>query len=112
MKMLHSRIYECKSIVGYRREVDVWYDATDRYEVCLDDLGAEPTTNDYGEKDDIMKHVIAHRCNLKVRTCMTTNLSAPEIIERYSERTMSRIKGMCKTFEFTGDSMRKARRMR
>jgi DNA replication protein DnaC len=86
-----------------------WHGWFDGRTVCIDDLGAEKRTVEYGNKEDIMRLVIGWRAERQAgRTHITTNLSAEEIAKRYGDRTLDRILGMCKPFKMTGKSMRKA----
>jgi DNA replication protein DnaC len=109
MTCLYSRIRNVEEIVGYGlRQLGTWYEWTDGTDMTIDDLGAESTTAEYGAKDDLLKLVIAHRAERQNgRTCITTNLTAAEIAERYGDRTLSRILGMCKAHTFGGPSARR-----
>ena len=110
MTCLHSRIRNVEEITGYGlRQIGIWYEWTDGTDFTIDDLGAESTSAEYGAKDDLMKLVIAHRAERqKGRTCITTNLTADEIAERYGDRTLSRILGMCRPHTFEGPNARRA----
>jgi len=109
MKALGCRLYRVEDIADYGlREISKWYEWTDGNNLCIDDLGAEGVVSEYGAKDDVMKMVIAHRAERqKGRTSITTNLDSDKIAERYGDRTLSRILGMCKPFRMEGISMRK-----
>ena len=68
-------------------------------------------------EDDLLKAVIAHRADHQAdahrasdvrparagRTHMTTNLKADQIAARYGDRILSRMIGLAKAFEFTGE---------
>lgn len=87
----------------------IWYDWTDGKDICIDDLGAETTLSEYGNKDELIARVITHRAERQDgRTSITTNLNSKQISERYGDRTLSRLRGMCKTFHMDGQSHRKA----
>ena len=89
-----------------------WYDWTDGYEICIDDLGSERVVAEYGAKDDLLKAVLAHRADSqKGKTHITTNLDAEEIAHRYGDRVLSRILGMCKPFRLEGKNRREARKI-
>ena len=109
MKCLRSRIYPVERIISYGlQDIYKWYEWTDGNDICIDDLGAERIVSEFGAKEDVMKLVIAHRSERQEgRTSITTNLSSKQISERYGDRTLSRILGMCKPFTFTGTNMRR-----
>ena len=75
-------------------------------EVLLDDIGAEPTFNNYGVKFDILAYIIERRMASEERTHFTTNLKKSEIKDRYGIRIIDRITEMCKSVEFSGASNR------
>jgi len=108
MKCLGARLYGVDGIADYGlRSISNWYEWTDGNHLCIDDLGAEGIVSEYGAKDDVLKIVIAHRSERQEgRTSITTNLSSAQISDRYGDRTLSRILGMCKPFTFTGTNMR------
>jgi len=108
MKCLGVRMYAVNGIAEYGlRSIANWYEWTDGNDLCIDDLGAEAVTAEFGAKDDVLKIAIAHRSERQSgRTSITTNLSSEEIVERYGDRTLSRILGMCKPFHFDGANMR------
>jgi DNA replication protein DnaC len=121
MQCLGARLYHVERITAYGlNNVDAFYSWTDRGAICIDDLGAERTLTEYGNRDDLLKHVIDHRARGTFidehatmqtigRTSVTTNLSGKQIRDRYGDRTLSRIMGMCKCFTMTGKNLRTAR---
>ncbi len=108
MQLLKGHLRPVSEIMRYGlRDLHVWFDWTDGHEVCIDDLGAEPVTSEYGAKEDIMKLVITHRADRQSgRTSITTNLKADQIAQRYGDRTLSRILGMCKPHTIGGGNRR------
>jgi hypothetical protein len=91
-------------------QIHDWFDWRDKKTVCIDDLGAERTASRYGERDEIMRLVIERRASkLDVRTHVTTNLTGEQIRERYGDRILDRLIGMCKVFKMVGSSRREAR---
>jgi hypothetical protein len=87
-----------------------WFEWRDKKTVCIDDLGAERTASRYGERDEIMRLVIERRASKRdVRTHVTTNLTGEQIRERYGDRILDRLMGMCKVFKMVGASRREAR---
>ena len=86
-----------------------WFEWRDKKTVCIDDLGAERTASRYGERDEIMRLVIERRASKRdVRTHVTTNLTGEQIRERYGDRILDRLMGMCKVFKMVGSSRREA----
>ena len=86
-----------------------WFEWRDKKTVCIDDLGAERTASRYGERDEIMRLVIERRASKRdVRTHVTTNLTGEQIRERYGDRILDRLMGMCKVFKMVGASRREA----
>ena len=108
MRCLGARLHPVDGIAAYGlRGIGDWYSWTDGKDLCIDDLGAEPVIAEYGAKEDLMKLVIAHRAERqKGRTSVTTNLTSEEIAERYGDRTLSRLLGMCKAFKMIGTNKR------
>ena len=105
---LGCKAYKCVDIVKCKSSgLPAWLAATDNHMICLDDLGLENVNNEYGNKEDLLKVVIGHRCELMARTCITTNLKPEEVALRYSDRIASRIIGMCKSFKMTGRNRRR-----
>lgn len=74
----------------------------------LDDLGAEVNT-EYAR--DVVESLIdaRYRDRESLKTFFTTNLSIPELVRRYSDRTVSRLCEMCEIFQFAGADRRMAR---
>jgi len=79
-------------------------------DLILDDLGAEADSRNYGNSVPIID-LLYHRYNLwknyGYRIWIGSNLSSSELIDRYGERAVDRIKEMCEIIPCTGDSMRK-----
>jgi hypothetical protein len=113
LKCLGVRIWGADEICDYGlRHIQEWYEDTDGRQLCIDDIGAEMTVCEYGACDDLLKSVITHRAERqRGRTHCTTNLDSAAIIERYGDRIMSRLLGMCRPHRIaspTGASMRRA----
>ena len=108
MQCLRARLYTATSIAEYGlAAIAKWFSWTDGHDVCIDDIGTESIVSEYGAKDDVLKRVIAHRAEQqRGRTSITTNLDAAAIKERYGDRTLSRILGMCKAFRMDGANRR------
>jgi DNA replication protein DnaC len=71
--------------------------------LALDDLGVEKQT-DFVK--NMTYYLINHRDQNGLITLITTNLKASDIALEIDQRIASRIKGMCDTFEMTGNDLR------
>jgi len=87
--------YNCNDLIReYQDNKEAFWQIIDeRKDIIIDDLGAEPTINDYGIKFELFSQALTKRHQLfeshGVRTIITTNLSGDAIKERYSERIYS-----------------------
>lgn len=113
MRCMGVRLYTANKIAseyGIRGLTD-FHEGTRDLPICIDDLGIEATVSEWGAKDDVLKTLIAYRAERgKARTYVTTNLSSEGITDRYGDRTLSRIMGMCKAFKLTGTNRRAPQR--
>ena len=75
-------------------------------EMVLDDIGAEPTFNEYGNRWDILPWLVDMRLGSAARTHFTTNLTPKELRDRYGVRLIDRLREMAATVTFGGKSMR------
>lgn len=93
---------------GYGEERREAGEALERYTECdlliLDDLGAE-TVNQF--TTSCLYAVLNNRINMKKPTIISTNLTGPEIKERYAERISSRIFGEFSARNFLGSDIRR-----
>ena len=101
------KVFSMHNIRG-RTDVEIreLMDHLDRYEVLLDDIGAEPTFSNFGVKSDILVYMVERRMESRMRTHFTTNLTTQEIYDRYGDRLIDRITEMCRSVEFGGESRR------
>lgn len=71
---------------------------------CFDDLGVEPEGKFFGQSCEVMGEILLSRHDLflrhKVRTHVTTNLSASELENRYGERVRSRMRQLFNLVSF------------
>lgn len=72
------------------------FDAIENYiipnVICIDDLGAEnATVNHYGNKLNILTHILEERYMAKKITHFSTNMDYPTILTTYGERVHSRV---------------------
>lgn len=94
--------------LGYGQRPETWLDYLQRTgHPIIDELGSEMQFNDYGEKCEGFNLVInaAERYNRPM--FITTNLTEEQILSRYGERTLDRLRQLCLTVRFTGESLRK-----
>lgn len=78
------------------------------YDVVIDDVGAEPLLNHYGEKIEVFPYLLEKRMSrTKCRTHMTSNLSAKDILKRYDRRVADRIAQMFKGCEIKAKQSRR-----
>jgi DNA replication protein DnaC len=81
------------------------------WDLTIDDLGVEPTANDYGTKLEVLADALSTRYRVFSRhggkTFVTTNLSMADIKNRYGSRIESRLCEMCTLVKFTGKDQRK-----
>lgn len=71
---------------------------------CLDDLGTENNLKYFGNECNVMAEIILSRYDLfiskKLKTHITTNLSATEIEKHYGNRVRSRLRELCNLIAF------------
>jgi DNA replication protein DnaC len=72
----------------------------------IDELGTERMITNFGEKIEPFNEILnVAEQNLNV-LLISSNLTGEQFLERYGDRTMDRIKRLCKIVKFTGDSLR------
>lgn len=71
---------------------------------CFDDLGIEPRGRYFGKDCEVLGEILLSRYELfqrhKVKTHVTTNLSATELEERYGQRVRSRMRELFNLLAF------------
>ena len=77
----------------------------------LDDVGAEPVVNSYGNKSCVVTEIVMARYaawnrDPRLKLFITTNLDADEFRKRYGERVVSRVKACCQVAVFAGADLR------
>lgn len=81
--------------------------------IIVDDIGVEPSSNDYGVKYEIVERLInlRHRQYIEkgFTTFLSSNLPHTALISRYGERTFSRISEMCDIVICNGNDLRKGK---
>ena len=75
--------------------------------IGIDEMGKDSIINDYGTKSDPVEAAIDH-CEDRIKMLlMSSTLPAEQIQKRYGNRTLDRIKRLCKVVVFKGESFRK-----
>lgn len=71
---------------------------------CFDDLGTENNLKYFGNECNVMAEILLSRYDLfiskKLKTHITTNLSATEIEKQYGNRIRSRLRELCNLIAF------------
>lgn len=79
---------------------------------CFDDLGTENNLKYFGNECNVMAEILLSRYDLfiskKLKTHITTNLSATEIEKHYGNRVRSRLRELCNLIAF--DNLAKDKR--
>lgn len=75
--------------------------------ICIDEMGAEPTINDYGTLYEPFNRVVNHAEYDNQVLLLSTNLNSDEIRDRYGERTLDRVVRLCEIVKFKGKSLRR-----
>ena len=77
---------------------------TDPRTYCFDDLGTENNLKYFGNECNVMAEILLSRYDLfiskKLKTHITTNLSATEIETHYGNRVRSRLRELCNLIAF------------
>lgn len=77
---------------------------TDPRNYCFDDLGTENNLKYFGNECNVMAEILLSRYDLfiskKIKTHITTNLSASEIEKHYGNRVRSRLRELCNLIAF------------
>lgn len=101
-------IFRMMDTVGRKvDDVREYFNEMSGSELVLDDIGAEPTFNEYGNRWDILPWLIEMRLAASGRTHFTTNLSPDELERRYGARTVDRLHEMAASVAFKGKSNRR-----
>lgn len=73
----------------------------------IDDIGAEPTTNNYGVRQESFTEIVYNAELRGTLMVLTTNLLPQQLIARYGQRTFDRLSLLVRPVVFKGESMRK-----
>jgi DNA replication protein DnaC len=72
----------------------------------IDELGTERMISDFGEKIEPFNEILneaEQKLNILI---ISSNLTGEQFLERYGDRTMDRLKRLCKIISFKGNSLR------
>lgn len=73
----------------------------------IDDIGLEGTANNYGNRFEPFVEVIYNAENNGQLLILTTNMTSKQLVERYGERIIDRLKAIVRPIVISGSSMRK-----
>jgi DNA replication protein DnaC len=99
----HDRHYLSGMVDAYEMDERL-YDLRNRRIVSIDDVGAEAINAFKDMAFGLIVDSIEKRNGLLI---MTSNLTGPQMYERYGERVCDRLKVLCRKIEFKGESFRK-----
>lgn len=74
--------------------------------VMLDDVGQEGAYVSFGQRRDIFSELVDSAEKQGKLLLLTSNLSAAELMKKYGERTLDRLRALTKCVIFKGKSMR------
>lgn len=97
-----------KIVTGYTaRELAAHYDeAINRKLLFIDDIGTESQAVIYGTRIDAVPALVDEAERRGNMLLLTTNLTFAELSAKYGERTVDRLRGICRVVIFQGESMR------
>lgn len=84
-----------------------WARETAEYDVLIDDVGAEPMLNHYGEKVEVFPYLLELRMQTRARTHLTSNLAPKDILRRYERRVADRFVQMFRMVEMKSKDSRR-----
>lgn len=88
-------------------ELNDHYDEYRQYKIIsIDDVGTESVANRYGEKRNYIQEIVDEAERKQKLLVISTNLSADELLGRYGERTISRLRALTIPVTFSGDDLR------
>lgn len=73
---------------------------------CIDDIGIESKVNDFGEKYEGFNRIVNESETRFKLLIVTTNLNPNQLLDRYGERTVDRLRRLCKLVKLEGESKR------
>ena len=104
-------------LLKYCRKVVACYDAQEMNEklnevlqrklLCIDDIGTEDVSVVYGNKRLAFLEVVDAAEKQGKLLIVTSNLNHEQLVEKYGDRAMDRIRATTKRILFVGDSLRR-----
>ncbi len=76
-----------------------------RYPI-IDDLGTEVMHNNFGTKSEAFTAIINAAERINKPMFITTNLTVEQLLDRYGDRTLDRLRHLCRVIQFSGESLR------
>lgn len=101
--MTSDRLVGCYHI---RQLKEKWSDVIKRKIIVVDDIGIEEKVNEFGNKRDLLMELVNICEEENKLLIVTTNFTGKELIEKYDDRTYSRLVGMCRPIFFTNEDLR------
>lgn len=98
----------CRIVTYYTaRELAANYDeAARRRLLCIDDIGVETAAMVYGTRIEAVPAIIDEAERRGALLLLTTNMNMDELVAKYGERTVDRLRGLCEIVIFRGGSLR------
>jgi len=89
-------------------DLNTCYDEFAKYKIIsVDDVGIEPVASVYGEKHSYFTELVDIAEKKDKLLVITSNLTINELLERYGDRTLDRLRAITNVVVFSGDSLRK-----
>ena len=103
----NMKIYDARDIVLLGKDFSETRKIRERDLLAIDDFGKEPVdVMDYGTVLSPLVHMLEYRYGQQLFTAITTNLTPPEIREKYGARIADRFNEMMQVIIFRGPSYR------
>ena len=98
---------ETLNLIDFQTNPDIAIEMCHRT-IILDDLGAEATQSNFGQPREVAAEFIMRYYKERddKRMFITTNLTSGELLNRYQQRVMTRVKEMTIPIAFTGKNKR------
>ena len=85
-----------------------WVGSVSSSDILVDDVGAEPMLNHYGEKVELFPYILnARMARRSCRTHITSNLGPSDILKRYDRRVADRFAQMFRMCEIRAKKSRR-----